>query len=514
MTALSLCDRSPPEPCPTPFNLAHYVLSAGADTDVALEVIRHPQAPPEIWYYTDLRDAIWRSAGGLRNAGISPGDRVLLRIGNDPAFAVVFLAAVALGAVPVPTSADLTPSEVMHLAETLRPAATVFAGGLSPVPSIGPIIDPDAVAALRRAEPLAPVPTDPNALAYMVFTSGSGGRPRAVMHAHRAVWARRMMWKGWYGLNPKDRMLHAGAFNWTFTLGTGLLDPWAIGATAMVYAGPPDRHVWGPIAAARRPTLFAAAPGVYRAITQDPDPDWAKNWQSLRHGLCAGEALPDPLRRTWSDATGTQLHEALGMSECSTFISGAPEEIRPPGALGRVQPGRRVAVLDTGGTPVPVDTPGELAIDRRDAGLMLGYFEAPEDTVARYRGDWFLTGDQVTMSADGEVRYLGRADDMLNAGGYRVSPLEVEAALLKHPDVTAAAAAEVEVRPDVRVIAAFYEGTADPTDLETFCSEHLAKYKRPRMFIPRPRLPRSANGKLLRKELRRFTPPARPAAKG
>ena len=134
---------------------------------------------------------------------------------------------------------------------------------------------------------------DPNRLGYMVFTSGTSGTPRAVMHAHRAVWARRMMWSDWYGLTPDDRMLHAGAFNWTYTLGTGLMDPWAIGATALIPAEG-IAPIQLPLLLKRfDATIFAAAPGVYRQFLKSP----VLSMSRLRHGLSAGEKLPDGLGR-------------------------------------------------------------------------------------------------------------------------------------------------------------------------------------------------------------------------
>ena len=130
------------------------------------------------------------------------------------------------------------------------------------------MIGPAEIAALRTAEPLAFAATGPDDPAYMVYTSGTAGRPKGVVHAQRAAWARRMMWDGWYGLRPDDRVLHAGAFNWTYTLGAGLTDPWAIGATALIYAGPADRAVWPRLCAAHGATIFAATPGVYRQMLE------------------------------------------------------------------------------------------------------------------------------------------------------------------------------------------------------------------------------------------------------
>ena len=163
------------------------------------------------------------------------------------------------------------------------------------------------------------------------------------------------------------------------------------------------------------------------------------------------------------------------------------------------------AILGADG-PVPFGVEGTIAIDKHDAGLMLGYLGAPDETAAKYQGDWFLTGDQGCMDASGQITYLGRADDMMNAGGYRVSPLEVEAAMLACSGVTQAAVAEVEVRDGVRVIAGFYVAHADlNADLEETCSHMLAKYKRPRMFIRLDVLPMGANNKIQRKALRNWT---------
>jgi acyl-coenzyme A synthetase/AMP-(fatty) acid ligase len=137
---------------------------------------------------------------------------------------------------------------------------------------------------------------------------------------------------------------------------------------------------------------------------------------------------------------------------------------------------------------------------------MLGYYNAPVETAARFRGDWFLTGDQGVMDADGQITYQGRNDDMMNAGGFRVSPLEVEAALSEMPGLDAIGVAEVEVKPGIQVIAAFYTGPAalDDTALHAYAKDKLARYKQPRLYVHLPALPTGANGKLQRRALRSY----------
>jgi 4-hydroxybenzoate-CoA ligase len=308
----------------------------------------------EAWTYGDLIDAVLRTASGLAAAGIGRGDRVLLRLGHSSRFPLVFFAANALGAVPVPTSSQLTEAEVARILDDLAPKALVADTATTLRAPI--TLGPEDLAALRRHEPAAFAETAPDDPAFIVYTSGTGGRPKGVVHAQRAAWARRMMWDGWYGLTAADRVLHAGAFNWTYTLGAGLTDPWAAGATALIYAGPPDREIWPKLAAVHDPTIFAAVPGVYRQMLAAPD--LGAGFHALRHGLSAGEAMPAKVREAWEAATGKPIYEALGMSEISTYISFAPAHPTVAGRAGRPQPGRRVAVLDEAGAPAPLGEPG------------------------------------------------------------------------------------------------------------------------------------------------------------
>jgi 4-hydroxybenzoate-CoA ligase len=501
----SLFDEGPFAPCPAPFNMAAHTLAAADLTPekVALEVLAAPGEISERWTYAALRAAILGTAGGLAALGIRPGDRILLRLGNSADFPIAFFAANALGAIPVPSSGQLTPPEFEAIRADLDPALVVL-GLPAELPPRTPCLDLDGLRALRGHPPATFAETAPDAPAYMVYTSGTSGRPKGVVHGQRAAWARRMMWDGWYGLTPQDRVLHAGAFNWTYTLGVGLTDPWAAGATALVYAGPADRHVWPRLAAAHRPTIFAAAPGVYRQMMDAPE--LGTGFEALRHGLSAGEGLPPSVRAAWEGATGRPIFEALGMSEISTYVSFAPSVPTLPGRTGRPQHGRRVAILpEAGEDPVPLGTEGILAVSRRDPGLMLGYWRRPEETAASFRGEWFVTGDIASMDPDGTIIHLGRNDDLLNAGGFRVSPAEIEAVLLSHPGVAEAAVIDRAVAPGVSVIAAFYVPAGDPlheATLAEHCGARLARYKCPRAFRAVGALPRDRNGKLVRRSLR------------
>lgn len=476
-------------------NLAEHVLKAGlANPDsLAMSVLGLSRA--ERWSHARLRWAVLGTATGLREAGLAPGDRLLLRLGNTSAFPVTYLAAIAAGIVPVPTSAQLTASEITRLAAMVRPAMIAAQDGIALPDSPAPVLPATRLAGFENLAPAEFAQGDPDRLAYIVFTSGTSGKPRAVCHAHRAILARRMMFQGWYGLTAQDRLLHAGAFNWTFTLGTGLMDPWTLGATALIPAeGIAPEQI--PLLASRHgATLIAAAPGVFRRMLRA---DW-QVWPALRHGLTAGERLDPALRRAWQARTGTDLHEAMGMSECSTFLSGSPDRPAPDGAAGFPQPGRRIALLDEAGHEADQ---GQLAVHRSDPGLFLGYLDQPDETAAKFRGDWFLTGDLAERLPGGAIRALGRTDDMMNAGGFRVAPGEVEDALSEVPEAGDMAAAELPVGPGSSVIALFWTGAARPEALRAMAESRLARYKQPREYIHLSCLPRTPTGKINRRALR------------
>jgi len=488
-------------PCPDAFNAAAHVL-AHADRQAEKVALVHVSVTgTERWSYGRLAGAVGGVAAGLAAQGLEPGDRVLLRLGNSPAFPVLFLACLTAGLIPVPTSAQLTVPETTRLAAIIAPKLVVAGPGIAqPDPTPCPVIAEDAVTAWHTLPPLKPVLGPADRPAYIVFTSGTSGVPRAVVHAHRAVWARGLMRDGWTGLGPDDRLMHAGAFNWTYTLGTGLLDPWAAGATALIPAEGTPIGALPMLMKRHDATIFAAAPGVFRLLLRETVPSLPR----LRHGLSAGEKLADATRVAWEHATGTPVFEAYGMSECSTFISGSPARPAPPGTLGFPQSGRRIAVVDEDGTPVARGAAGVVAVDAGDPGLMLGYLDAPDATAARFRGGWFLTGDMARMEADGSLTFLGRADDMMNAGGYRVAPAEVEAVLAAHPEIAEAAVVERRVTAEASVIAAYYVAgrVIAEDELLAFLAPRLARYKQPRQFSRVDTLPRGPNGKLDRRVLR------------
>lgn len=505
----------PGEATPALFGMSAYCVAdpaARAPERPALVVV-HGDGRDSSWTFAEVDDVVRAVAAGLLGLGLDLGDRVLLRMGNRAEFPFVFFGAIAAGLVAVPTSAQLTADEAAGLLADSGARAVALDPDLA-------LDVPDGVQVVTAATIDAWVADgdraehdlgDPDRPAFITYTSGTTGRPKGVTHAHRSAWGRRPMYRGWYGLGEGDVMVHAGALNWTYTLGVGLTDPWACAATAIVYDGPRDGQVWPRIIDAHRATHVAAVPGVYRHLLRHGDPaEWRLS--SLRAALVAGEALPSALWREWTEATGVPLHESLGMSEISTFVSTGPDVPARPGSPGRAQPGRRVAVLDPDRlddpTPLGPGAAGRLAVHRDDPGLMLGYWQRPEETAEVMRGEWFVTSDLAEIDADGYLTYLGRSDDVMNAMGYRVSPVEVEDALAGAPGVAEVAVSTLDVGDGVSLICAWVVPTPDAGPLDVVresvfrrAGESLASYKRPREVRLVESLPRTANGKVVRREL-------------
>ncbi|WP_150523251.1 acyl-CoA synthetase [Roseibium sediminis] len=490
-------------------NLARYCLenASPAPERTALEVIGPDGILLERWSYGDLRRTILSIAAGLTAQGLARGDRVLLRLGHSSDFPLMFFGAIAGGFVPVPTSDMLTSPEADQVLADSG-AVLVLHDGKTALPQAqARLLGPDDLAALKATVPGDFAETAADDPAFLIYTSGTSGTPKGVLHAQRAAAARAPMYQGWYGIGPEDRLLHAGAFNWTYTMGVGLMDPWANGATSLVYSGPRDPEIWPGLLEKSGATLFAAVPSLYRRMLKYGKVD-RDAFPALRHGLTAGEALPGLLHVQWQDRTGRPLYEALGMSEISTYISSGPLTPTRAGSPGRPQEGRKIAVLREEADEPEItedEEIGLLAVHRSEPGLMLGYWNRPEETQSAFFGDWFLTGDRATRDGDGYYWYEGRTDDVMNAFGYRVAPEEVERVIVSHPAVAEVAVVARPVRDGVSLITAFVvphkPDFRDATLLAEFAGKHLAEYKRPKEYVFVDALPRTASGKLRRKAL-------------
>ncbi|RLT36152.1 MAG: AMP-dependent synthetase [Chloroflexi bacterium] len=463
------------------------------------------------WTYAELWAEVQRIAHGLLALGLVPGDRVLIRLPHSPAYAFAFFGANLAGLVPIPASPQLTDEEARMLATDSDARGLIASEGASLAEFAGLVVT-EAQLAMLVVPPGADALPETRAEdpAYLLYTSGTTARPKGVLHAQRVVRGRDLMrGDAWEAIGADDTTLHAGALNWSYTMGVGLMDPWAAGAHAVLVSGGVEPAAWPSILERHRVTVFAAVPTVYRQLLKYGRPE-DFDLRALRHGLCAGEALTPAVAQEWTARTGKPLYESLGMTEVSTYVSSGPAVPVRLGSPGRAQPGRRIAVLredddEAGDTPLPPGEVGLLAVHRSDPGLMLGYWRRPEEEAAVFRGDWFCGGDRAAIDADGYLWFHGRADDVMKSFGYRLSPVEIEAALASCPGVAEVAVVGLAIDAERTLVTACIvpqpgELPSEAT-LRAHAAAHLAGYKQPHQYRVVESLPRTANGKVLRRVL-------------
>lgn len=465
----------------------------------------------------------------LRDLGVNAADRVLIRLPNCIQFPTVFLGALKRGAVPVPTSALLTAEEVAYLVTdagasvlvtdraawntmhaAFEPLASLThvlltgAGATAPAARLRVLDLEPALASIRRWQP--PEPTRAEDAAYLVYTSGTTGYAKGVLHAHRALLGRQPSSTYWFDFRPEgDRVLHSGHFNWTYVLGTGMMDPLYRGHTAILHEGTREAAIWPRLVAKHDATIFIGVPTLYRQVIQHT-PFGRTHVPSLRHCMCAGEHLSAEVLAAWRQRFGLDIYEGLGMSECSYYLCQMKSRPIRPRSCGFAQPGHDVRLLDPDTCQeVPPGAEGMLCIPRHDPGLMLRYWNQPEETARCFDADWFLTGDYFRRDADGYFWFLGRKDDLINTFGYRVSPHEIERVLKEHPDVVDAAVAGEEIAANKTLVTAYVilhaASARSPDELLAYGRQRLAAYKAPRIVYLVDDLPRTRNGKIQRRAL-------------
>jgi acyl-coenzyme A synthetase/AMP-(fatty) acid ligase len=466
----------------------------------------------------------------LRNSGVAAGDRVLIRLPNSLDYPIAFLGTMKRGAISVPTSTLLTAEEVAYLAKdstatvlvTDKAAWPALQDHLSNLPNLKHVflsgvgeIQPHAslqvsdlsqqLAAISHCEGNHPTAADDPA--YLVYTSGTTGYPKGVLHAHRALIGREPAAKYWFNFaeDQQDRIMHSGKFNWTYVLGTGLMDPLYLGKTVIVHEGKNDADLWTRLIAKHAATIFVGVPTIYRQIIQKSTAAQA-DVPSLRHCMSAGEHLSDEVLQQWRGRFGRDIFEAVGMSEFSYYLSQSVFRPIRPGSAGFPQPGHAIQLLNPDTLEaVPPGEEGMICVPDSDPGLFLRYWNLDEET-AKYKHDgWFFTGDYARYDADGYIWFLGRKDDIIKSFGYRVSPYEIERVYKSHPAVADCAAVGEELEKDKLLVVTYVilqpDATVTADELLAFGKQHLAAYKTPKTVYLTKDFPRTKNGKILRKDI-------------
>lgn len=462
-------------------------------------------------------------ANHLRALGVRRGERILLMLGNDVALWETMLAAFKLGAVVIPATALLTcddladrieRGQVRHL---VVGAAHVdkFDGlgeGCSRI-CVGPAPagwTPHS-AASEYSEQFdsegRTLATDPMLL---YFTSGTTSKPKMVLHSHQSYPVGHLSTMYWIGLQPGDLHLNISSPGWAKHAWSCLFAPWNAGACIFIHnvarfsapalLGALERY---------GVTSLCAPPTVWRMLIQEDLASY-KERLCLRELVGAGEPLNPEIIEQILHAWDLPLRDGFGQSETTALVGNTPGQLLKPGSMGRPLPGYRVTMLDPDGAP---GNEGEVALplDVRPLGLMLCYEDSPEKTAEVMRDGYYRTGDTAQIDDDGYVTFVGRADDVFKASDYRISPFELESALIEHPAVMECAVVpspdplRLAVPKAFLILAHDEPGSAELAgNILAFAREHLAPYKRVRRIEFVTELPKTISGKIRRVELRQM----------
>ncbi len=477
--------------------------------------------------YTELQHAVWRAQALLSELGAGPGDRVAMVVRDDEMFPAVFLGAMRSGLVPVPLSTMLhggalgdiiadSGSRILFISDQ-------FAGTLPDLLNAAPAIEHvvlsgeaevDCACAVHRwaeapvAAPQAVAPTTRSSQALWLYSSGTTGVPKGVMHVHGSLEATAATYaESVLAIGPDDRFLSVAKLFFAFGLGNSLTFPFAVGATAILHPDPPVPNVLVELIKSEGATLFFAPPG-FCAATIDAAP--ARDaFASVRATVTAGESLPAPIHRAFTELTGAPVLDGIGSTEIlHIFISNTPED-QVEGSSGRVVVGYEAELRsDAGDVVTEPGTPGYLHV--RGPSTSIGYHDRPDATSAAFLADgWVRTGDVYVRSADDHWTFLGRNSDMIKAGGIWVSPAEVESVLIEHETVMEAAVVGGRDDAGLETVIAYVipasGGSIDTELLLSHCRQRMATFKRPREIHVVDELPKTATGKIKRFMLRTET---------
>jgi 2-aminobenzoate-CoA ligase len=476
------------------------------------------RAPEGECTYTQLFTQANRIAHVLvKDMGLKPGNRVLLRGPNNPMMAACWFAVMKAGGVCVATmpllrAKELTEiiqkAEVTHALCDLRLAGELLAAA-SACPTLQELRywyddRPDSLDNLALKQPLwfTNVPTAADDAALIAFTSGTTGKPKGTVHFHRDVVAMcdcfpRSILK----VHKDDIFCGTPPIAFTFGLGGMLCFPMRYGASTVLMEKHTPESLLETIGRFKATTCFTS-PLMYRQMAAIAS---RHDFSTLRKCVSAGEALPDATRQLFKEATGIEIIDGIGSTEMiHIFISHTPEKVRR-GATGYAIPGYRATVLDDDGRPCAPGEVGRLAVKGPTGCRYL----ADERQKGYVLNGWNVTGDAYSMDEDGYFFYQARTDDMIISAGYNIAGPEVEGALLAHPAVAecgVVGASDAERGTIVKAFVVLKEGfqTGEGTvrELQEHVKKTIAPYKYPRAIEFVPSLPRTETGKLQRFKLR------------
>jgi len=478
--------------------------------------------------YAELAHLTNRVGNVLRELGVEPEDRVLLALSDGVEFVATWYAVLKLGAVSAEVYTFLPPQDYAYYLDYARPRVVVtdavthlkireaarevgFRGRILAV-GVEDLEEGEVRFERMVAEASPDLPgadTSKDDFALWKFTTGTTGRPKAVVHCHYAPYL--SFWNYAQEViryTPEDVVLPVPKLFFGYARDCTALFPFGVGAAGIVFPERSTPERLFELIARYRPTILVQVPTMINAMVNHPDAD-RYDLSCVRLATSAGEALPAELYYRWKQKFGVEVVDGIGSSELyHIYISNRPGEVRP-GSVGRPCPGYRAEVRDPEGNPLPRGAVGELWVWGETAALL--YWKDRAKSVRTFWGNWVRTGDLFREDEDGYFWYQGRADDLMKVGGIWVAPLEIEECLLRHPMV--AECAVVPYTEEGLTLPRAYVVLRNPAEatpqtaraLQEHVRAHLSPHKYPRDVRFVETLPRTPSGKVDRKRLREET---------
>ncbi len=510
---------------PREFNLASYFLDRNLEMGrgAATALICEDRA----YTYQQVAERTNQVGHVLRELGIEIEDRVLLALSDGLDFVAAWYAVVKVGAVVAEVYTFLQEKDYEYFLNYTRAKVVVVDGTTLDVmrevaprcPHLRALLvvggDPD----LREGEfdfdtmveaaprDLRAQATTKDDIAIWKFTTGSTGDPKAAVHCHHdpfisfSTYARRVV-----EIESDDGVVPVPKLFFGYARDLTTLFPFGVGATGVVFPQRTTPELLAELIGRHSPTIVVNVPTMMDAMVNHPQAE-AWDLSSLRLCISSGEALPDDLYHKWMELFNVEILEGIGSSEAyHIYISNRIGNARP-GSAGEIVPGYRALIADENGDPVPDGETGELWIEGESSALL--YWNDHQKSKETFAGDRIRTGDMFTRDEDGFFWYQGRADDLIKVGGIWVSPLEIEECLRRHPGVRECAVIGIEeaglMLPRAYVVVQEGDGTTrvSKEGLQDYVRQILSPHKYPRQVRFVENLPRTASGKLNRKQLRR-----------
>lgn len=458
--------------------------------------------------YSALAAEVRRAAAAWLSLGARRGDRVLILLRDTPEFAAAWLGALYCGAVAIAVNGKSANDDQRHMFEDS--AGTLFLVETESFAGVSAFAGNRCVGlgrwrdTLRRVEPLPrPADVSPQDPAFWLYSSGTTGRPKGIVHAHKDVLSAGNGMRQVLGLAGGDTVFGTSKLFFAYGLEHALLGPLALGAASILYPDTVEAAHAVETVARHKPAAFFSVPSFYRRLLA-LGPEALAPFRAVRHFVAAGEALPAQVLEKWIAATGREILSLYGMSE--TFCVAM---MTPPGTSAAARTGLPLAgvdtkLLDEAGAEVAAGEPGILWV--RHPALATGYANRPDATREQFVDGWFCTKDVFVRDAEGVFSHQGRADEFIKVAGQWVQPGELEEAAVSDPSISEAACVRVNDADGFERLALFVTSGAAPevaiSAATQACERGLPRHKRPKWIRMVPELPRTATGKLQRFRLR------------